>query len=140
MYFSFLTGLSIFTYLNIVLAEANNQPKTKEDLPDEFKQPGVVLIVSKKCKHSKKLIDFVTTNKIPHKEIYLDDDEKARDFIMKNYDGKIPWVFQDGNVIGDGYAFIKKFETENNIRSNQRNRNIGSNLFGFENIRIRTSE
>jgi glutaredoxin len=140
MHFSLLTAISIFTYLNMVSAEDNSQPKSKEALPDEFKQPGVVLILSRKCKHSKKLLEFVTTNNIPHKEIFLDDDEKARDFIMKNYNSKVPWVFQDGNLVGDGYAFMNKYETEKKNLPSQTNQNMGSNLSGMDDVRIKTSE
>lgn len=114
MFFSFQTLITILTLIKIVCGLENTSQNPVPVLPEEYIQ-GVVLMVMGKCKHSKKLMDFVSKYNIPHKAVYLENDEKARDFIMKNYDGKIPWVFQDGNVIGDGYAFIEKYQKDNNL-------------------------
>lgn len=88
--------------------------KSTLSTPSQFLKPGVVAILSKKCKHSKKLTDFLVSNNVPHTEIYLEDDSEALNYVMKEKNGKVPWVYENGQFIGDGNAFITQYIKSNN--------------------------
>ncbi|WUR03958.1 glutaredoxin-like protein [Vairimorpha necatrix] len=79
------------------------------EIPKQFLAPGIVVVLSRACHFSTELANFLRRNNFPHQEIYVEDDKEANDYIVKNCDGRVPWVYENGHKVGDGIFFMSKY-------------------------------
>lgn len=96
--------LFIFSY---VFCFTENQ-----GLPNVLQQDGLVVVGGKRCKHTKQLVDFMNKNGITYTLKYIEDDQELKKYIIKQYNGAIPWVWEDKILVGDGDTFMKLYKQE----------------------------
>ncbi|EQB60836.1 hypothetical protein NAPIS_ORF01589 [Vairimorpha apis BRL 01] len=88
---------------------------TTTDKPSDLDSPGYVVVASKSCKHSKKLLEDLKKYNIPHKTVFMEDNLGLVQYIKENYNSKVPWLYKDGINVGDGTDFIKGLEQSNGV-------------------------
>ncbi|KAF9764719.1 hypothetical protein NGRA_0329 [Nosema granulosis] len=80
--------------------------------PKVLQKKGVIVVGDRDCGHTKNLISFMIKKHIPHDVKYVEDDKELKRYIINQYGGAIPWVYEDGVLRGDGEKYMKQYKQE----------------------------
>lgn len=77
-------------------------------LPRALQGDGTVVVGSKKCKFTKELVDWLNKNSKSYKMAYIDNDKELERYIVDNYNGGVPVVFENGVSQGSGKEYMDR--------------------------------
>jgi glutaredoxin len=68
------------------------------------------------CTQAKQLL---TTQKIPFVDVNIDDDLKAREFVLGQGHRSVPVFYEDNQLFAEGYIALHKKLKENHVNSEE---------------------
>ncbi|EOB13227.1 hypothetical protein NBO_100gi001 [Nosema bombycis CQ1] len=76
--------------------------------PQRLIKPGIVVLGSRKCNYTQKIIDRLTAEGKPFTIEYIDNDKELNNYIVDEHKGGIPIVFENGVYQGTGKEYLNK--------------------------------
>lgn len=77
-------------------------------LPKALQREGTVVVGSKKCKFTKELVEWMNKNSKPYNIAYIDNDKELTRYIVDNFNGGVPVVFENGVSQGSGKEYMDR--------------------------------